>query len=191
MIFGFVVFALFLNTAYSKDMPSSNNNNVEFSDDAKRLLSLHNKLTNKGGKGVKAISFKESKLQFALTILHDGKREKPPMHLAKVSASSKGADISFKVYHNCTLTGRDDNLIRRVIRIDDKNVSALSGCGKEQGKDNTMVEVFLIKSRAGKEYARKKFLENEYVFVDFGSGLIPFSTEGFESAWNRADQPAL
>ncbi|MCQ4346762.1 hypothetical protein NGA35_04815 [Pseudomonas stutzeri] len=164
---------------------------AELPASAKKLVLFNRDIIDRGGKGTKSISFKDTNYQFSITAIYDAKNNEPPMHIVVVSSDGNEANIGFKIVRKCTLTEQGDPLINRVIRVDGTNISAAMGCGKDPSNQGVTQEVFVLKTQAGKAYVQKQFSENPYVFVDFGSGEVPFATDGFNALWQRTDEPAL
>lgn len=156
----------------------------------KKFVLFNRSITDKGGKGIKSASFKDTNYQLSGTAIYDTANGKPQMYMAVVSSDGNEANIGFKLARKCNLTKQGDSPINRVIRVDGTNVSAATFCGKEPGSSETL-EVFVLKTQAGTAYIQKQFSENLYVFVDFGSGEIPFATDGFNVLWQRTNEPAL
>jgi len=161
-----------------------------------KMIELVKSVERNGGKGVKAVPFKETNRQYSITWIHSkgyGKDDMPPTHMAQVNPSSSGgASIAFKIQKNCSVAGGSEgNLANRVIRVDGQNINSLVGCGPDSSNPKKNWEVYLLNTDAGMKYVYRRFANKHYVFVDFGNGDIPFDTIGFMDAWNRADSPAL
>ncbi len=155
-----------------------------------KFVLLNRSIIDKGGKGIKAASFKETNYQLSGTAIYGTPSGEPQIYMAIVNSAGNEASIGFKVARKCNITKQGGSPIDRVIRVDGTNISAATICGTEPGSAETL-EVFVLKTRAGKAYIQKKFSENLYVFVDFGNGEIPFATDGFNVLWQRANEPAL
>lgn len=155
------------------------------------VILLNREVVENGGQGIKAISFKDADYRFAITSIYDGRDEDPPIHMALVSPSDNGASIAFKINRNCSVMTRNEDLISKVIRVDDQNVSVFFGCGSDPSSPNGTQEVYTFKTSTGLRYVLDRLKEHPYVFVDFGSGRVPFATDGFDTAWQRADSPVL
>lgn len=188
IICSFFLLVLSISSAHSDSTRLSGQELSKLPDSVRSFVLFNRNVINKGGKGVKAVSFRDSEFRFAVTSIYDGKTKNPPVHMALVSSGREGATISFKTYKSCS---PNDRLIDMVIRVDDKNVSSLRGCGPDPDRTGATQEIYIIKTQAGTDYIRRRFLENQYVFVDFGNDVVPFSSDGFDTLWDRAEAPAL
>lgn len=163
---------------------------AELPDSTQKFVLFIRNITDKGGKGIKSMSFKDTEYKFAITTIYDNSTD-APLHMTSVLSDGNEASIGFKIFKKCDITRPGDSLVNRIIRVDGTNISTVMGCGKDSSDPSVTQEVFVLKTQAGKNYVQRQFSENPFVFVDFGSGEIPFDTDGFNELWQRADEPAL
>lgn len=157
----------------------------------KSFLLLNRQIIDNGGKGINAVSFRKAEFKYAVTAIYDKKNANPPIHIAMISAGHDGADIGFKIYEPCIINSTNESPVNIVIRVDEKNVSSALFCGPDPTTKGATQKVYIIKTQAGKEYIRDQFSMADYVFIDFGNGVIPFATDGFDVAWEQKNDPAL
>ena len=149
-----------------------------------KVIAYNDRVINNGGKGLQLFSFEDTEYRFAIAKVVK-KIDIEPVHIMTVNPSETGLSIAFQVSADC---GVSDRITDQIIRVDDVNIATAMGCGK-QGDDIT--KVFIVKSDAGRAYIKKRFTQNEFVFVDLGTGEVPFKTDGFSVVWDRANQKIL
>lgn len=186
-----VLLSMGVTSAYSSDVGLAGKEFDRLPKSVKKLFLLNRSIIDKGGEGVKAISFKDTNYRYSLTGIVYKNKKNPDLHMALVSSRRSGASVGFKIRTKCQVAVVQDKVVDRVVRVDDVNVSAGMLCLGNSAQDGGTEEVYILTTQAGKEYVKKQFLQNQYVFVDFGEGEVPFATEGFEGAWGRANEPAL
>jgi hypothetical protein len=157
-------------------------------ESVQQFVHLMREVRSKGASGIKAVSFRQTEQSYSLTQIVDG--EDPPMYFAIITPQKSGAALSFKSTHSCKVTDLDNRLSTRVITVDGRKVSTYVFCGSESDT-SPPGELFMIETAPGREYVHGRFVENEFVFVDFGGVRVPFDTDGFEDVWNKAAEPAL
>lgn len=162
----------------------------ELSDSRRQLILLSRKITSEGGQGIKAVSFAQADYKFAISSVYTRFDNDPPLHIASVVASKSGAYIGFKINEACNAKSGSDRLIDSVIRVDGQNISAKMACALSPGSTNEL-RVYIAATDAGRDFLYNRFSNHEFVFVDFGNGLIPFDTDGFDTVWRQASAPAL
>lgn len=137
------------------------------------------------------LSFAITKKKYALTTLYKSKDDKNGLsYIAEISAQKDGADIFFRAYRPCVRSEGAKRLQERIIMISGQKIEAYYYCGSGSGDTQTN-EVYLIKSTAGKDFAKKAFAEMNYVFVHLNDLPVPFHTEGFSKAMEESSGQAL
>lgn len=153
------------------------------SPEFKLALNAYDNLTSKNDV-VKNSGFSDI-VNGALTSVGTKKDPNKSVYIAEIGVNKKGAKMLFRVYADCTPT---DGVIYKVITVNRQNIQVASLCVKNKEKDRT---IYLPSTDAGANYLYREFSKKEYVTVDFGNIMIPFSTNGFQDLWNRKNQPAI
>ena len=146
-----------------------------------------------GYAGIKAVSFKVTKTNYSLTAIYKSKKKNansPPTYLAEVSSYKSKPDLFFRTYKTCNITD-NNRLIEKTINISNQRITSHYMCTKVPGKSSETQELYIIKSQAGKDFARNEFSNKSYVFVKFEDMEIPFDTKGFSTIWDEESKPSL
>lgn len=159
-------------------------------DEASRFLSL---LKINFGEDAQAspLSFDDMENGTAMTgIKKSSADQKPTLFTAKIQPTKDGAELTFLIFAECVLTDTA-KLNERIIKIADQKINAFYACGNPSGKPGDYRQVYVIKSAQGKEFARRKFEEKKWVFVEFEGFPVPFETAGFSKFWVASSGSAL
>jgi hypothetical protein len=159
-------------------------------DEASRFLSL---LKIKFGEDAQAspLSFDDMENGTAMTgIKKNSVDQKPTLFTAQIQPTKDGAELMFLVFSECVLTDTS-KLNERIIKIAGQKINAFYACGYPPGKLGDYRQVYVIKSAQGKEFARRKFEEKKWVFVEFEGFPVPFETAGFAKFWAASSGSAL
>ena len=148
-------------------------------------------LKTAGYPGILPLSFSITKKNYALTALYKSKDDKNALnYFAEISANKDGASIVFRSYWQCAPTDNAKLLQERIIMISGQKVEAYYSCGHSPGESKTH-EIYVIKSPAGNDFAKRAFVETNYVFVHLNGMPVPFHTEGFSKAMAESSGKAL
>ena len=142
-----------------------------------------------GFTNINVVSFAETKKKHALTFLYRSDTDKDPLTIfAEISPTKEGADLAFRVYRPCVQS--NGKLQNQIIVISGQKIETSYGCAMSPHETKTQ-EIYIIKSLAGNDFAKKEFTESKYVVVDiFGLDLL-ISTEGFPQALAASSGKAL
>lgn len=141
---------------------------------------------------IKTIPFKDSNPpNQTLTAFYKNKdrSDSPAIFSMSVQSEKDGARIVFKAYKPCLLLQSVYPLEERVILVNNQKVQTYYMCSPFDNESNQ--EIYLVKNKEGTQYAREEFTTKAYVFVSFSNMDVPFNTEGFTSAFSRANGKAL
>lgn len=136
------------------------------------------------------VSFEKSKIESALTGLYMNKSDANPlMYGAEILPGKEGAKVIFRDYQPCVAVTNSSRLLHKIIKINGQKIEAYYGCGpSKSGAPNS---IYMIKSEAGNDFAKKEFTDNPFVFVQLENLPIPFDTKGFLKVLSEASGKAL
>lgn len=167
---------------------------VSFSLGASAQKSIAERLADlktAGYPDVRALSFLDTKKQYALTGLYRNETDKDPqLYFAMISPNKDGASMAFKTNRPCAPNEKVRSLQQRIVSVSGQKIEAYYVCSAGPGVSETQ-EVFLIKSTAGNDFVKKEFAENEYVFVQVSDLPVPFQTNGFSGVLAQSSGKAL
>ena len=178
-----IVFIVAVNVAHSENRKLTNEEIASLPEDHQRLIGYMRHLEERGYLGVKAVSFRQTKTDYAVSSIAKENPNDGAVHMAQVGVVGENAQIYFLVGKPCEVTSKK-NLIDQVIRVSNRNVQSYYQCLKSR-------QGYFLKTDAGRDFVISEFMSNDYVFVELAGEIIPFDTDGFSEIWEKVREPAL
>lgn len=170
---------LFTSILFSQYTISQETDSLEF----ELAKNAYDSLTSKNDV-VKMSDFSD-RINGTLTSVGTKKDPGKSIYIAEIGIKKSGAEMLFRIYSDCTPT---DGVIYKIITVNRQNIQVGKLCDNNKEFYQT---IYMPSTDAGADYLYREFSKKEYVTVDFGNIVIPFSTNGFQNLWNRKNQPAL
>ena len=144
----------------------------------------------RSGFNVRMHSFFSTKQRLARTVIDkvgvDTKEARE--YTAEIATTKIGPYVYFTAYRECIPTPFMQ-MMERIVSIEGQKMEAEYTCRSGARKRNQ--EIYIIKSVAGNEYAKKTFSEKAIVSIDLNGVPVPFDMQGFSKAFAEASAKPL